>query len=277
VPIKTLNRLFVALAISSVGVFPLGQSFAGATRTIEEAANSLLTEALASLNLQITNQELLLELSYEIQYALDTEIIEQITIDDLDVEVLIDEIPDEELFEEEDDSESPDTKAPPRDSAQLSVELTTRLRNRFTQRLAEQVKYWEIIATDWATASELTTQEFEKCITAATTDEESDTCYFNELQQLQIYYAQELANSYSLRLSSATSLGPEIVAMLQQSFDRAKDMIQEILSFLNAEELALLGFTSATLGDIAKRLDDSSLAPLSSEPPYSNQQNGGNP
>jgi len=258
-------------------MFPLGQSFAGATRSIEEAANSLLTEALASLNLQITNQELLLELSYEIQYSLDTGIIEQTTIDELDIEVLNEEIPDEELFEDEDEIESSDTATTPGDLAPLSEELTTRLRNRFTQRLAAQVKYWEIIATDWATASELATQEFEKCITAATSDEESDTCYFNELQQLQIYYAQQLANNYALRLSSANNIGPEIAAMLKESFEKAKVLIQETLSFLNAEELAALGFTSATLGDIAQKLDDSALAPPQSEPPYSNQQNGGNP
>jgi hypothetical protein len=271
---KILSRLIASCVIATFSITSLGQTPAGATRTIEEAANSLLTEALSSLELQITNQELLLELSYEIQYALDTGIIEQDTIDELDIEVLNEEIPDEDLFEE-DVPQSPVTTSTPQTSAQLSEELKLRLQTRFTERLNRQLQYWEIVSTDWATASELATQEFEKCITAATSDEESDVCYFNELQQLQVFYGQQLANNYTTRLSAATSIGTELVALLTQSLEKAKVMVQETLSFMSAEELASLGFTTAILEDIALKLGGSTTQP--NGPANSNPQGGSNP
>jgi hypothetical protein len=131
------------------------------------------------------------------------------------------------------------------------------------------------VSTDWATASELATQEFEKCITAATTDEESDVCYFNELQQLQVFYGQQLANNYTTRLSAATSIGTELVALLTQSLEKAKVMVQETLSFMSAEELASLGFTTAILEDIALKLGGSTTQP--DGPANSNPQGGSNP
>ena len=265
-----LAAVVVALAITSATQSPVH-----AQRTIEQAANALLNEVLTALSIQITNQELLLELSYELQYSLDTGIIETDTVNELDIEVLNQELPDEELFEEGEDAsteESTSTIAPESTTAQLSDELKLTLQNRLSLRLSAQVQYWEMIAEDWRAASELATREFTTCLNAATSDEESDICYFNEQQQLQFFYAQQLGDSFTTRLNTANQLGSDVVALLNQSMTRSRLTIQEALQFMNAEELGVLGFTPDTLGSISQKLESHSTSspsggPTDSDPP----------
>ncbi|CAB4573934.1 unannotated protein [freshwater metagenome] len=253
----TPKKLTTGIAVIALSLATLAHSPVNAQRTIEQAADSLLTEVLSLLEIQITNTELLLELSYEVQYALDTGIVDAETINELDIEVLNEELPDEELFEE--DPENPDSSTPTTVVAgattPLSEELRIRLRNRLTLHLATQVKYWEVIAGDWATASQLSARDFNTCLDAATTDEESDVCYFNEQQQLQFFYARQLAENFGLRLTSANQLGQDVVALLNQSMTRSRLMVQEALQFMNAEELGTLGLTPNALEEISRKLE----------------------
>lgn len=255
------------------------QSPVHAQRTIEQAADALLGEILTNLNIEITNEELLLELSFELQYALDTGIVDSETIDDLDIEILDEELPDEELFEEDEETQlddSSDTTAPDSTTSQLSEELKLRIRNRLTLRLTAQVKYWEVIAEDWSTASQMAARKFTTCLDAATSDEESDICYFNEQQQLQFFYAQQLAENVAIRLNAANQLGPDVASMLNQSLTRTRATIQEALNFMNAEELGVLGLTPGVLEDTSKKLQTQDSAPPSSGPSNSNPSNGQN-
>lgn len=249
-----------------------------AQRTIEQAADVLLTEVLSTLEIDITQSELQLELSYEVQYALDTGIVDAETISELDIEVLDEELPDEELFEEDDQtsSSSTSTTITTNQENQLSEELRNRLRNRLTMRLTAQTKYWELVAGDWATASQLSARDFNTCLTAATTDEESDVCYFNEQQQLQFFYARQLAENYALRLSVANQLGPEVIALLNQSMTRSRQMVQEALQFMNTEELGALGLTPNALEEISKKLENHSSNSPSPSPTNSTPSKGQN-
>lgn len=255
-----------------------------AQRTIEQAADALLDEILTNLNIEVTNEELLLELSFELQYALDTGIVDSETIEDLDIEVLDEELPDEELFEEDDEAqldESSDTTAPDSATSQLSEELTLRIRNRLTLRLTAQVKYWEIIASDWAVASQRAAREFTTCLDASTSDEESDICYFNEQQQLQFFYAQQLGENFATRLTAANQLGADVVALLNQSMTRSRLTVQEALQFMNSEELGTLGLTPQALEDISRKLESQgsnapSSGPTNSNPTNENPSNGQN-
>lgn len=260
------------------------QSPVHAQRTIEQAADALLGEILTNLNIEITNEELLLELSFELQYALDTGIVDSETIDDLDIEILDEELPDEELFEEDEETQlddSSDTTAPDSTTSQLSEELILRIRNRLTLRLTAQVKYWEVIAEDWNTASQMAARKFTTCLDAATSDEESDICYFNEQQQLQFFYAQQLGDNFAARLSVANQLGSDVVALLNQSMTRSRLTVQESLQFMNAEELGALGLTPQALEDISRKLESQgSNAPsggtTNSNPTNSDPSNGQN-
>lgn len=260
------------------------QSPVHAQRTIEQAAEALLGEVLTNLNIEITNEELLLELSFELQYALDTGIVDSETIDDLDIEVLNEELPDEELFEEDEETQlddSIDTTVPDSTTTQLSEELKLRIRNRLTLRLTAQVKYWEVIANDWAAASQRAAREFTTCLNAATTDEESDVCYFNEQQQLQFFYAQQLGENFATRLNAANQLGDDVVALLNQSMTRSRLTVQEALQFMNAEELGVLGLTPQSLEDISRKLESQgsnapSGGPTNSNPTNNNPSNGQN-
>lgn len=278
-----LKKLTVATVVSALA-FAGAQSPVHAQRTIEQAADALLKEVLSTLNIQVTNEELLLELSYEMQYALDTGIVESDTIDELDIEVLDEEIPDEELFEEDEEApidESVDTSTPETVTSMLSEELALRLRNRLSVRLTAQVQYWEIIAQDWATASQLAAREFTTCLDAAASDEESDICYFNEQQQLQFFYAQQLGENFTTRLNAANQSGADVVALLNQSMTRSRLTIQEALQFMNTEELGTLGLTPKDLEDISQKLESQksnspSDGPTISNPPSGNSSNGQN-
>jgi hypothetical protein len=271
---NVLGKMALAAAVVALAITSATQSPVHAQRTIEQAANALLNEVLTALNIQITNQELLLELSYELQYSLDTGIVDTDTVNELDIEVLNQELPDEELFEEGEDAptEESTTSAPESTTAQLSDELKLILQNRLSLRLSAQVQYWEMIAEDWRAASELATREFTTCLNAATSDEESDICYFNEQQQLQFFYAQQLGDSFTTRLNTANQLGSDVVALLNQSMTRSRLTIQEALQFMNAEELGVLGFTPDALGGISQKLESHSNSspsggPTDSDPP----------
>ena len=271
----TPKKLTTGIAVVALSLATLVHSPVNAQRTIEQAADSLLTEVLSLLEIQITNTELLLELSYEVQYALDTGIVDAETIKELDIEVLNEELPDEELFEE--DPENPDSSTPTTvvgATTPLSEELRIRLRNRLTLHLATQVKYWEVIAGDWATASQLSARDFNTCLDAATTDEESDVCYFNEQQQLQFFYARQLAENFGLRLTSANQLGQDVVALLNQSMTRSRLMVKEALQFMNTEELGTLGLTPNALEEISRKLEShTSPSPGPSNSTPANGQN----
>ena len=268
----------LAAAVVAFAITSATQSPVHAQRTIEQAANALLNEVLTALNIQITNQELLLELSYELQYSLDTGIVDTDTVNELDIEVLNQELPDEELFEEGEDAptEESTTSAPESTTAQLSDELKLILQNRLSLRLSAQVQYWEMIAEDWRAASELATREFTTCLNAATSDEESDICYFNEQQQLQFFYAQQLGDSFTTRLNTANQLGSDVVALLNQSMTRSRLTIQEALQFMNAEELGVLGFTPDALGGISQKLESHSNSSPSGGPTDSDLPKGPN-
>lgn len=281
---NVLRKLTLATVVIALAFATATQSPAHAQRTIEEAANALLAEVLASLQIQIVNEELLLELSYEMQYALDTGIVDPDTVNELDIEVLDEELPDEELFEEDEEApidESTDTTVPDSAMTQLSDELKLRMQERLALRVSAQVKYWEVIAGDWSTASQLAAVEFTTCLDAATSDEESDICYFNEQQQLQFFYAQQLGENYSARLNVANQLGPDVSALLTQSMTRSRITVQEALQFMNAEELGTLGLTLNALEDISRKLENQAAStpsggPTNSTPTNSNPSNGQN-
>lgn len=257
----------------------LSQSPVSAQRTIEQAADALLNEVLASLEIKVTNTELLTELSFEVQYALDAGIVDAETIKDLDIEVLNEELPDEELFEEEDiktSTSSSSTTVASDNTVQLSQELRTQLRNRLTLRLTTQLRYWEVVAGDWSKAAQLAKVEFDKCLSTATTDEASDVCYFNEQQQLHFFYAQQLAESFTLRLNAANQLGTDVVDLLNQSMTRSRVMVQEALQYMNTEELGTLGLNSETLEDISRKLGNPPTTTPAPGPSNSNPSNGQN-
>jgi hypothetical protein len=275
---NVLGKMALAAAVVALAITSATQSPVHAQRTIEQAANALLNEVLTALNIQITNQELLLELSYELQYSLDTGIVDTDTVNELDIEVLNQELPDEELFEEGEDAptEESTTSAPESTTAQLSDELKLTLQNRFSLRLSAQVQYWEMMAEDWRAASELATREFTTCLNAATSDEESDICYFNEQQQLQFFYAQQLGENFTTRLNAANQLGVDVVALLNQSLTRSRFTIQEALQFMNAEELATLGLTPDSLEDISRKLENQGTNSPSGGPTDSDPSKGPN-
>jgi hypothetical protein len=269
-----LTTTVTALAFATAAQSPVH-----AQRTIEQAADALLKEVLTALNIQITNQELLLELSYEIQYALDTGIVDSETVKELDIEVLNEDLPDEELFEEDDEAaidESLNTSPPESATAQLSDELKLKLQNRLSLHLTVQVQYWEIVSKDWTTASQSAAREFTTCLNAATSDEESDICYFNEQQQLQFFYAQQLGENFTTRLNAANQLGVDVVALLNQSLTRSRFTIQEALQFMNAEELATLGLTPDSLEDISRKLENQGTNSPSGGPTDSDPSKGPN-
>ena len=274
----------VVAATLALALVAATQSPVHAQRTIEQAAVALLDEVLTNLNIEVTNEELLLELSFELQYALDTGIVDSETIDDLDIEVLDEELPDEELFEEDQESqldESSDTTTSDSNTSQLSEEQKLRIRNRLTLRLTTQVKYWEIITNDWGIASQRAAQEFTRCLDAATSDEESDICYFNEQQQLQFFYAQQLGENFANHLNAANQFGADVVALLNQSMTRSRLTVQEALQFMNTEELGTLGLTPQALEDISKKLESHgsnapSSGPTNSNPTNNNPSNGQN-
>jgi hypothetical protein len=281
---KVLKKLVLATVVIPLAFTSTAQSPAHAQRTIEQAADVLLREVLAVLQIQIVNAELLLELSYEMQYALDTGIIDPDTVKELDIEVLDEDLPDEELFEEDGEipiEESTDTSSPDSAMTQLSDELKLKLQSRVTLRVTTQVQYWELIAGDWSIASQMAAQEFTTCLDAATTDEESDICYFNEQQQLQFFYAQQLGENYSARLNAANQLGTDVVAFLTQSMTRSQLTIEEALQFMNAEELGTLGLTPNALEDISRKLESQAAnapsgGPPDSTPTSNNPSNGQN-
>ncbi len=277
-PGNVLRKLALGTGVIALSWATAVQSPVHAQRTIEQASNALLNEILSTLSIQITNEELLLELSYEMQYALDAGIVDSETVDELDIEVLDEELPDEELFEEDEGQTSevaPGTTVDT-DTSQLPLDVKTQLQNRLALRLATQVKYWEVIADDWATASQLATTKFDACLSAATSDEESDVCYFNEQQQLQFFYAQQLGENFTTRLNAANQLGADVVALLNQSMTRSRLTIQESLQFMNAEELATLGLTPESLEDISKKLRSHDSPSPSTGPQNSNPSNGQN-
>jgi hypothetical protein len=281
---NVLRKLALATAVIALAFATAAQSPAYAQRTIEEAANALLTEVLATLKIQIVNEELLLELSYEMQYALDTGIVDPDTVNELDIEVLDVDLPDEELFEEDEEipaEEGTNTSTPDAAMTQLSDELKLKLQSRLALRVSAQVQYWELIAGEWSTASQLAAREFTTCLDAATTDEESDICYFNEQQQLQFFYAQQLGENYSARLNAADQLGPDVSALLSQSMTRSRLTVQEALQFMNAEELGTLGLTPNALEDISRKLENQAAnspsgGPTNSTPTSNNPSNGQN-
>jgi hypothetical protein len=273
-----LTTTVTALAFATAAQSPVH-----AQRTIEQAADALLKEVLAALQIQIVNQELFLELSYEVQYAFDTGIVDSETAEELDIEVLNEDLPDEELFEEDDEvaiDESLNTSPPESATAELSDELRLKLQNRLSQHLTVQVQYWEIVAKDWTTASQSAAREFTTCLNAATSDEESDICYFNEQQQLQFFYAQQLGENFTTRLNAANQLGVDVVALLNQSMTRSQFTIQEALQFMNAEELGTLGLTPDALEDISRKLENQGTNSPSGGPtdstPTNNPSNGQN-
>jgi hypothetical protein len=276
---KIVVKPFAVLTLVALTCASAPQSWVSAQRSIEQAADALLTEVLSSLSIQVTNKDLLLELSYEVQYALDAGIVDAETVSELDIEILDEELPDEELFEEDDGlspEASPGTTALDASNTQLPADIKTRLQNRLALRRTAQVKYWAIIANDWATASQLAKKKFDTCLSAATTDEESDVCYFNEQQQLQFFFAQQLAENVAVRLNAANQLGPDVASMLNQSLTRTRTTIQDALNFMNAEELGVLGLTPGVLEDTSKKLQTQDSAPPSSGPSNSNPSNGQN-
>lgn len=254
---RLLKKLVASSLALTLGFVFIPQVSVSAQRSIEQAAEALLGEVLLALKIEITNEELLLELSYEMQYALDTGIIDQSTIDELNIEVLDIEIPDEELFAEEELGPDESTNPIPtnNETTQLSTELKAQLQTRLALRMSTQLSYWQVIATDWSSATDLASIEFEKCISTASSDEETDICYFNEQQQLQIFYAQQMSENYSLHSNSASELGSEVSMLLSASVTRAVVMIKETLQFLNTEELTSLGLTSQLLEGILGKLE----------------------
>jgi hypothetical protein len=274
-----LRKLVLTTTVTAFALTTAAQSPVHAQRTIEQAADALLNEVLAALQIQIVNQELLLELSYELQYALDTGIVDSETVKELDIEVLNEDLPDEELFDEDEEAaidESVNTSPPESTTAELSDELRLKLQNRLSLHLTVQVQYWEIVAKDWTTASQSASREFTTCLNAATSDEESDICYFNEQQQLQFFYAQQLGENFTTRLNAANQLGVEVVTFLNQSMTRSRFTIQEALRFMNAEELGTLGLTPNALEDISRKLESHGTNSPSGGPTDSDPSKGPN-
>jgi len=280
-----VKKTIVGVFVGALAMTTAAQSPVNAQRTIEQAADALLNEVLAILQIRVSNEELFLELSYEMQYALDTGIIDSETVNELDIEILDEQLPDEELFEEEDEEasldEDIDSYTPDTELDQLSDELKLKLQKRLSLRLAAQVQYWELITDDWATASQAASREFTTCLDAATSDEDSDICYFNEQQQLQFFYAQQLGENFTARFNAANQLGPQVAALLNQSMTQSRLAIQEALEFMDAEELGTLGLTTKDLEDISQKLEtqvsnNPSSGPPNSDPTNDNPSNGQN-
>jgi len=278
-----LKKIFTkSLAVITLGALAFASApphSIGAQRSIDQAAEALLAEVLTSLGIQITNQDLLLELSYEMQYALDAGIVDAETIKELDIEILNEELPDEDLFEEDEGQSSeiaPGTTVVVEGNSQLSQDIKIRLQNRLTLHLTAQVKYWDIVAIDWSTASQLATREFDACLSTATTDEASDICYFNEQQQLQFFFAQQLGENVAVRRGAANQLGSDVVSLLDQSLTRTRLTIQEALEFMNTEELAVLGLTPDALKNISQKLQSQDSVSPTSVPQRGNPSNGQN-
>lgn len=239
-----------------------------AQRSIEQAANELLTQALTVLGIGITNVDLLEELGYEVQYAIDALIIDEETLDDLELEAF-EELPDEDLFGDDVDDETivieddpaagddatTDPEGPQVD-APLSDAIAVRLRQRFESHLDAQMRYWRIVATSWTEASKQSATALDDCIESAQTDEDEDICYFNELQMMQFLFAQRLADDVAIHDQMAAEAGAEVSSLLKDSRTNVTTAIDETLEFLTDEEIAQFGASRDALTGIVSILSD---------------------